>query len=48
MPRGHCGDAGDRGRLYRRLVARVDMIGVAASFVIEKFKETTETPLGYA
>lgn len=35
-------------RLYQRLVARVDMIDVAASFVMEEIKETTEVPLGYA
>lgn len=34
-------------RLYQRLIARIDMIDVAASFVMEEIKETTEIPLGY-
>ncbi|MDR6871839.1 DNA-binding Lrp family transcriptional regulator [Bosea sp. BE125] len=35
-------------RLYQRLIARIDMVDVAASFVIEEIKDTTEVPLGYA
>lgn len=35
-------------RLYQRLIARVDMVDVAASFVMEEIKDTTEVPLGYA
>lgn len=34
--------------LYQRLISRVDMVDVAASFVMEEMKETTEIPLGYA
>lgn len=35
-------------RLYQRLIARVELVDVAASFVVEEIKETTEVPLGYA
>jgi DNA-binding Lrp family transcriptional regulator len=35
-------------RLYQRLIAGVDMVDVAASFVMEEIKDTTEVPLGYA
>jgi len=35
-------------RLYQKLIARVDMVDVAASFVMEEIKDTTEVPLGYA
>ncbi|POR47578.1 Lrp/AsnC family transcriptional regulator [Bosea psychrotolerans] len=35
-------------RLYQRLIARIDMVDVAASFVMEEIKDTTEVPLGYA
>jgi Lrp/AsnC family transcriptional regulator len=34
-------------RLYQRLIARVDMTDVSASFVMEELKDTHELPLGY-
>lgn len=34
--------------LYRRLIAKVALSNVSASFVMEEIKETTELPLGYA
>jgi Lrp/AsnC family transcriptional regulator len=34
--------------LYKRLIARIDMGDVSASFVMESLKETTQTPLTYA
>jgi Lrp/AsnC family transcriptional regulator len=34
-------------RLYQRLIARVDMTDVSASFVMEELKETHETPLAH-
>lgn len=34
-------------RLYKKLIARVDMLDVSASFVMEQLKETTELPLDY-
>lgn len=34
-------------RLYQRLIARVDMTDVSASFVMEELKDTNELPLGY-
>ena len=34
--------------LYQRLIARIDMLDVSATFVMETMKETTEVPLGYA
>jgi Lrp/AsnC family transcriptional regulator len=34
--------------LYKKLIARVEMFDVSASFVMEELKETTEVPLGYA
>jgi Lrp/AsnC family transcriptional regulator, cysteine-sensing transcriptional activator len=34
--------------LYQRLIARIDMLDVSATFVMETMKETTEIPLGYA
>jgi Lrp/AsnC family transcriptional regulator len=33
--------------LYKRLIARIEMGDVSASFVMEPLKETTEVPLGY-
>jgi Lrp/AsnC family transcriptional regulator len=35
-------------RLYQRLIARIEMDDVSASFVMEALKETTEVPLTYA
>jgi Lrp/AsnC family transcriptional regulator len=34
-------------RLYKKLIARIDMVDVSASFVMEAIKETTEVPLDY-
>jgi Lrp/AsnC family transcriptional regulator len=34
--------------LYQRLISRIDMLDVSATFVMETMKETTELPLGYA
>ncbi len=34
-------------RLYQRLIARVDMVDVSASFVMEELKDTHELPLAY-
>lgn len=34
-------------RLYQRLIARVDMTDVSASFVMEELKDTHELPLAY-
>jgi Lrp/AsnC family transcriptional regulator len=34
--------------LYQKLIARIDMLDVSATFVMETMKETTEIPLGYA
>lgn len=34
-------------RLYQKLIARVDMVDVSASFVMEELKDTHELPLGY-
>lgn len=34
-------------RLYQNLIARVDMVDVSASFVMEELKDTHELPLGY-
>lgn len=38
-------DVADYDRLYRRLIKRVEMSDVSASFVMEELKETTELPL---
>ena len=38
-------DVGDYDRLYRKLISRVDMSDVSASFVMEELKETTELPI---
>jgi Lrp/AsnC family transcriptional regulator len=35
-------------RLYQRLISRIDMTDVSASFVMEEIKDTHELPLGYA
>jgi Lrp/AsnC family transcriptional regulator len=34
-------------RLYQRLIARIDMVDVSASFVMEEIKDTHELPLDY-
>ena len=34
-------------QLYKRLIARISLTDVAASFVMEKIKETTVLPLAY-
>jgi Lrp/AsnC family transcriptional regulator len=34
-------------QLYKRLIARISLTDVAASFVMEKIKETTVLPLGH-
>jgi Lrp/AsnC family transcriptional regulator len=34
--------------LYQKLIARIDMLDVSATFVMETMKETSEIPLGYA
>ena len=33
--------------LYQRLISRIDMLDVSATFVMETIKETTELPLDY-
>lgn len=38
-------DVKDYDALYQRLISRVDMSDVSASFVMEELKETTELPL---
>ncbi|WP_107496063.1 Lrp/AsnC family transcriptional regulator [Thalassobius sp. I31.1] len=38
-------DVKDYDDLYQRLISRVDMSDVSASFVMEELKETTELPL---
>jgi Lrp/AsnC family transcriptional regulator len=48
MLRARVPDVAAYDRLYQRLIARVDMVDVAASFVMEEIKETTEVPLGYS
>ncbi len=35
-------------RLYQKLISRIDMVDVSASFVMEEIKDTHELPLGYA
>ena len=35
-------------RLYKRIIAKVPLTDVSSFFVMEKVKETTELPLGYA
>lgn len=34
-------------RLYQKLISRIDMVDVSASFVMEEIKDTHELPLGY-
>jgi len=34
-------------RLYKKLIASIDMVDVSASFVMEQIKETTEVPLDF-
>lgn len=34
--------------LYQRIIAKVELSDVSASFVMEEIKQTTELPLGYA
>lgn len=34
-------------RLYQKLIQRIDMNDVSASFVMEELKETSEIPLGF-
>ena len=43
--RARVADMGDYDRLYQRLVARVPMRDVSASFVMEEIKDTTALPL---
>ena len=35
-------------QLYKRIIAKVQLTDVSSFFVMEKVKETTELPLGYA
>jgi Lrp/AsnC family transcriptional regulator len=41
-------DVGAYDALYQKLIARIDMLDVSATFVMETLKETTEIPLTYA
>ncbi|WP_397542899.1 Lrp/AsnC ligand binding domain-containing protein [Roseovarius salis] len=43
--RARVADMADYDRLYQRLVGRLPMADVSASFVMEEIKETTELPL---
>ena len=43
--RARVADMADYDRLYQRLIAKVPMSDVSASFVMEEIKETTELPL---
>jgi len=43
--RARVSDMGDYDRLYQRLISRVPMGDVSASFVMEEIKDTTELPL---
>lgn len=43
--RARVADMKDYDRLYQRLIARVPMGDVSASFVMEEIKDTTELPL---
>lgn len=45
LVRARVRDVADYDRLYRRLIERVEMSDVSASFVMEELKETTELPL---
>ncbi|WP_159974194.1 Lrp/AsnC family transcriptional regulator [Roseobacter cerasinus] len=43
--RARVADMGDYDRLYQRLIHRVPLSDVSASFVMEEIKDTTELPL---
>lgn len=43
--RAQVADVADYDRLYQRLIARVDMAEISASFVMEAIKDTTELPI---
>lgn len=43
--RARVADMEDYDRLYQRLIAKVDLADVSASFVMEEIKETTALPL---
>ncbi len=43
--RARVADVAGYDRLYRRLIERVEMSDVSASFVMEEIKETTELPI---
>jgi Lrp/AsnC family transcriptional regulator len=45
MVRARVRDVAEYDQLYRRLIERVEMADVSASFVMEELKETTELPL---
>lgn len=45
MIRARVADVADYDRLYRRLIERVPLSDVSASFVMEEIKDTTELPL---
>ena len=38
-------DVADYDRFYQRLIQKVDLADVAASFVMEEIKDTTELPV---
>jgi Lrp/AsnC family transcriptional regulator len=41
-------DVASYDALYQKLIARIDMLDVSATFVMETMKNTSELPLGYA
>ena len=43
--RARVADMRDYDRLYQRLIRRLEMSDVSASFVMEELKDTTELPL---
>lgn len=43
--RARVADMADYDRLYQKLIARVELSDVSASFVMEELKDTTELPL---
>lgn len=43
--RARVSDVSDYDRLYQRLISKVELSDVSASFVMEELKETTELPL---
>lgn len=45
--RARVSDVSAYDALYKKLIARVEMFDVSASFVMEELKETTEVPLGF-